>query len=286
MRPSFRDTASHGPGHNLLIIVGVRRRRAPAVPAAMTLELSDFDRRLCDGREGPAVQLAMRFIVRAAEAMGARRLIDVSGAHLIGGFFIGQVGVDLARRLVELGGRVRVPTTLTASSIALSQPEFARRDSHAAAARELASLYEQLGAQPAWTCAPYHLPCRPRSGQQVAWGESGAVAFANSVLGARTNKYGEPIDVATAICGRVPASGLHVTEERAARIVFRLDHVESALLQDESFYQVLGAVLGRQAQTTVAALVGLPAGLSEDRLAARCPRPPAQVASSSCTWSG
>jgi|SRR5579884_478058 len=234
----------------------------------MSVQLSAFDRRMCTGREGPAAQLAMRFIIRAAEAMGARRLIDITGAHLIGGFFIGQVGVDLARRLVALKGRVRVATTMTASSIALSQPEFARRDPHATAARELAGLYEQMGARPAWTCAPYHLPGRPRLGQQVAWGESGAVAFANSVLGARTNKYGEPLDVAAAVCGRVPESGLHIAEERAARLVFRLEDFDRALLQEESFYQVLGTMLGREAQTTVAAVVGLPPGLSEDHLAA------------------
>jgi predicted aconitase len=238
------------------------------VEGAVTLRLSDLDRRMSDGRDGEAAQLAMGFIVRAAEATGATQLLDISGAHLIGGFYMGQVGLDFARRLVELGARVRVPTTLTASSIALAQPDLAPAAPHETDQRELAALYEQLGAEPAWTCAPYHLPNRPTFGQQIAWGESGAVAFANTVLGARTNNYGEPLDVAAAICGRVPASRLHLTEERAARIVFDVGGLDPTLFAENAVYQALGYLIGSVAQTRIPAIVGLPASVTEDQFVA------------------
>jgi predicted aconitase len=236
--------------------------------AATALQLSESDQRMLDGGEGPAPRLAMRFILRAAEATGATELVDVSGAHLIGGFYMGQIGLDFVRRLVELEARVRVPTTLTASSISLAQPELAPAVPHEADQRELAELYVRLGADPAWTCAPYYLPSRPSLGQHVAWGESGAVAFANTVLGARTNLYGEPLDVSAAICGRVPASGLHLTEERAASLVFDVTGLDPDLLADDAVYQLLGYLVGGEAQTSVAAIVGLPASVTEEQLAA------------------
>jgi predicted aconitase len=236
--------------------------------AATALHLGDVDQRMLDGREGPAAQLAMRFVLRAAEATGATELVDISGAHLIGGFYMGQIGLDFVRRLVQLEARVRVPTTLTASSISLAQPELAAPVPHEADQHELAELYVKLGAEAAWTCAPYHLPSRPSLGQHVAWGESGAVAFANTVLGARTNLYGEPLDVSAAICGRVPASGLHRTEGRAARVVFDLQALDPALLAHDATYQVLGYLVGSEAQGSIPAIVGLPASASEEQFAA------------------
>jgi predicted aconitase len=234
----------------------------------MALALTEHDRRMIDGREGEAVQLAMRFIVRAAESTGATQLLDISGSHLIGGFYMGEIGLDVARRLVELDARVRVPTTLTASSISLAQPDLERGDPHEHEQRELAQLYQQLGADPVWTCAPYHLPSRPRLGQQVAWGESGAVAFANTALGARTNLYGEPLDVSAAICGRVPASGLHLTEARVARVVFDLGGLDRALFTEDGTYHVLGYLIGSEARARVPAIVGFPPEVTEDQLVA------------------
>lgn len=88
------------------------------------------------------------------------------------------------------------------------------------------------------------------------------------MLGARTNLYGEPLDVSAAICGRVPASRLHLTEERAASVVFDLGGLEPELLADDAVYQLLGYLIGSEAQTSIAAIVGLPASVSEEQLAA------------------
>ena len=129
-------------------------------------------------------------------------------------------------------------------------------------------LYEAMGCRPTWTCAPYQLPERPAFGQHVAWAESNAIVFANSVLGARTDRYGDFIDVCAAITGRAPFAGLHRDEERLAGLVLRLEAVPARLLEADALYPVLGHVAGREAGSTVPAIVGLPPGTSEDRLKA------------------
>ena len=129
-------------------------------------------------------------------------------------------------------------------------------------------LYESMGCRPTWTCAPYQLPERPALGQHVAWAESNAIVFANSVLGARTDRYGDFIDVCAAVTGRAPFAGLHRDEERLAGLVLRLEGISPRLLGSDALYPVLGHVTGREAGSAVPAIVGLPPDTSEDRLKA------------------
>ena len=119
-----------------------------------------------------------------------------------------------------------------------------------------------------WTCAPYQLSDRPSLGEHVAWAESNAIVFANSVLGARTNRYGDFIDLCAAVTGRVPDHGLHTDEGRRATVRLRLHGVSDRLLDQDLLYPVLGHLLGRRAGTEVAAIDGLPPTTSEDRLKA------------------
>jgi hypothetical protein len=130
--------------------------------------------------------------------------------------------------------------------------------------------YRSLGARPTFTCAPYQLAdVRPSRGQHVAWGESNAIAFCNSVLGARTNRYGDFLDIAAAITGRVPEAGLHLDDARRASLVLRIGpDVSDELRDDDALFAVLGIVLGRRAGSSVAVIEGLPPGQSEDRLKA------------------
>src|ERR687892_663827 len=152
-----------------------------------------------------------------------------------------RVSLDFVDRLVELGGRVVVPTTLNVGSLDLMHPENVRASpARRASARALMDAYVALGATPTWTCAPYQLPNRPRLGEHVAWGESNAIVFANSVLGARTGRYGDFIDICAAITGRVPLAGLHATENRRARIGFRVGGIADEFLDEDSFYPLLG----------------------------------------------
>ena len=211
----------------------------------------------------------MRLVVRAAEVTGATRLIDITQAHVDSCLYHGEATVDFVQRLVDGRARVRVPTTLNVGAVDLLHPELYRGDHRVAErGRLLMHRYRGLGARPTYTCAPYQLAdARPALGDQVAWGESNAIAFCNSVLGARTNRYGDFIDVAAAITGRVPDAGLHRTDERRATLVLRLAADVPATLRDaDELFPVLGVILGRRAGSAVAAIDGLPPGQSEDRL--------------------
>ena len=212
----------------------------------------------------------MRLVVRAAEATGAERLIDITAAHVDSCLYHGEASLDFVARLADGGARVSVPTTLNVGAVDLLHPELNRGDpSVAARGRLLMDRYRALGARPTFTCAPYQLDDRPRPGEQVAWGESNAIAFCNSVLGARTNRYGDFLDIAAAITGRVPDAGLHRTDARRATLVLRLaDEIPAALRGSDALAPVLGLVLGRRAGSAVTAIDGLPAEQPEDRLKA------------------
>ncbi len=213
----------------------------------------------------------MRLVVRAAEVTGADRLIDVTRAHVDSCLYHGEATLDFVQRLVDGRARVTVPTTLNVGALDLLHPELYRGDLRIAErGRLLMDRYRSLGARPTFTCAPYQLAeARPEFGEQVAWGESNAIAFCNSVIGARTNRYGDFIDVAAAITGRVPDAGLHRTEARRATLVLRISSDVPAVLRDaDVLYPVLGIVLGRRAGSAVAVIDGLPPGQSEDRLKA------------------
>ena len=213
----------------------------------------------------------MRLVVHAAEALSAKRLIPIVGAHVDSCLYHGEATIDFVDRLVDGAAQVSVPTTLNVGALDLLHPELWRGDArHAERGRLLMERYRALGCQPTYTCAPYQLAfARPGFGDQVAWGESNAIAFCNSVLGARTERYGDFTDIACAIAGRVPDAGLHRTEPRRATLVLRLaTEVPAHLLESDGLYPVLGLVLGRRAGSRVAAIVGVPPGLAEERLKA------------------
>lgn len=235
----------------------------------MPVELSESDRALLRGERGEAAALAMRIVVEMAGVSGTERLIDVASAHVDGCLYHGVAGLEFAERLVAGGARVAVPTTLNVGALDLLHPDRNRGDAETAAnARRQMDAYVAMGCRPTWTCAPYQLPERPAFGQHVAWAESNAIVFCNSVLGARTDRYGDFIDICASLTGRVPFAGLHRDEARRAGLVLTLEGISERLLASDALYPVLGHVLGREAGSEVAAIVGLPADTSEDRMKA------------------
>ena len=236
---------------------------------ATAVELTADDRARLNGERGEGAALAMRLVVKMAEVARAPRLRDVTGAHIDSCLYHGQAGLDFAERLLAGGASVTVPATLNVSSLDLLHPELVRLDEETRTrASRLMDSYVAMGCRPTWTCAPYQLPDRPGSGEHVAWAESNAIVFANSVLGARTNRYGDFIDICAAITGRVPDSGLHTDDGRRATLLLRLGGVSDDLLDTEVLYPVLGHLLGRRAGSRVTAIEGLPPNTSEDRLKA------------------
>jgi predicted aconitase len=235
----------------------------------MTLQLTPDEAAMLAGRAGEAVRLAMRILTEMAGVARADRFLEVTSAHIDGGLYHGQAGLDFAERFASSGARVGVPTTLNVASLDLLHPDLYRGDPDtAAAARRLMDFYVEMGCRPTWTCAPYQLPERPGFGEHVAWAESNAIVFANSVLGARTERYGDFIDICAAVTGRVPDAGLHRAENRAGNVLFRLTDLPDRLLENDVFYPVLGHVIGAAAPTDVPVIAGLPADTGEDRLKA------------------
>lgn len=210
----------------------------------------------------------MELLTATATAVDAPSLIDISGAHIDSCLYHGRAGLDFAQTLADGGATVSVPSTLNVSSLDLLHPELYRGDPETAeAARELMDAYEAMGCTPTWTCAPYQLQERPGLGEQVAWGESNAIVFANSVLGARTERYGDFLDICCAITGRAPNFGLHTDEGRYATMRVELELPDRWLDQD-LLYPLVGHVVGHLAGTEVALIVGLDERADEDRLKA------------------
>lgn len=226
------------------------------------------------GEDGPGVAMAMRVVVALAGVRGATSLVPVSGAHIDSCLYHGRAGLDFARRLVDLGATVRVPTTLNVGSLDLLHPATVlRRTAHeqevAAGGRALMEAYVALGGRPTWTCAPYQVDARPGLGEHVAWAESNAIAFANSVLGARTDRYGDFLDICAAVTARVPLAGLHLTEQRRGGMVFDCRGLGHHVLDGDLTYPLLGYLVGLRCGTEVnPVLLGLPAATGEDRLKA------------------
>jgi len=235
------------------------------------LHLTDYDRALLAGERGPGAQMAMRIIVRMAEVYGAEALLDITAAHIDSTIFTGDATLEYAERLAGLGATVAVPATSNVSGVdEHGWREWPVPPAWAEKARRQMDAYRKMGCVPSFTCAPYQTELRPAFGQQIAWGESNAIAFANSVLGARTERYPDLLDICAAITGRVPAVGLHLTEHRAGQLLVRLAGVPPSLQADDSFYPVLGYLIGKLAGERIPAIDGLTARPTEDQLKAVC----------------
>jgi cis-L-3-hydroxyproline dehydratase len=221
------------------------------------------------GDHGPATKMAMSILVRMAEVAGAKELLSISGAHIDSTVYIGDAGLEFAERLAGLGAKVSVPTTLNVSGLDEHHwREWAVPSEWARQAYRQMVAYQSMGTIPTWTCAPYQMETKPSFGQQIAWGESNAIVFANSVLGARTERYPDLFDICCAITGRAPAIGLHLTENRAGQILFRLVDVPASLQERDDFYPVLGNLIGKLSLDKIPVIEGMEVTPGEDQLKA------------------
>ena len=224
---------------------------------------------MASGAGGPAQALAMSILVRMADVYGATELMDISQAHIDSTIYLGDATLAFAERLASLGAKVAVPTSLNVSGVdECGWKDWAVKADWAAKAARQMLAYERMGAVPTWTCAPYQTHMRPVFGQQIAWGESNAICFANSVIGARTERYPDLLDICCAITGRVPAVGLHLTGNRAGQLLLRLIDVPAALQQDDQFFAVLGHLVGQLADEDIPVIDGIVVSPAEDQLKA------------------
>ena len=220
-----------------------------------SIELTEHDQALLDGELGKAAQVAMQIVLRMAELQGARRLVDVTQAHIDGCIYTGPASLRFARQLVQWGAKVRVPTTL--NSISVDQRRWRELGVDPALgepASALGDAYMAMGAQLSYTCAPYLLDSAPKAGEQIVWAESNAVVYANSVLGARTLKYPDYLDICIALTGRAPLIGCHLDAQRKARLQIELPALDDL---DDAFYPLLGYHIGALAGSRVPLVLGL-----------------------------
>lgn len=227
------------------------------VALGFNIELSNRDNAILGGAHGRAAQAAMRIILRMAAIEGSLRLIDITQVHIDGCVYTGPGSLRFAETLRDWGGKVVVPTTL--NSISVDQRRWRAQGVPSAfgeAAEKLATAYTDMGALPTFTCAPYLLSSAPERGEQVAWAESNAVVYANSVLGARTMKYPDFLDICIALTGRAPQGGLHIENNRLASLCVELPLFEEGDV-DDSFYPLLGYHLGGIAGSRIPVVVGL-----------------------------
>jgi predicted aconitase len=233
--------------------------------------LDDSARDLLAGHAGKAMQLAMQLVVKAAEIMGADRLLPISFAHLDACFYTGQAHVDFVRFLLEHDARLAVETWTNNGVVSLADASLRPRGEDPEmvdGAATLMRLYEKLGARPSWTCAPYQHPGGPGFGDQIAVGESNAVAYYNSALGARTNKYGDYLDVACALTGLAPDAGLHRSENRFAALHIDCRGLPESWRQEDVFAHLIGHHSGRLAGRRIPVISGLAAASPKHSLKA------------------
>ncbi|MFZ6049738.1 aconitase X [Pseudomonas sp. CR3202] len=219
------------------------------------IELSERDKAMLAGEEGRAVQIAMRIVLRIAQMQGAKKLVDITSVHVGGSIYTGQASLKVIEALAEMGARVRVPTSINAISIDRKRwqeqnidPEFAGY------ADRLAQGFEQMGCKPIFSCTPYVFPETPKVGDDIVWAESNAIVYSNSVLGARTNRQGDFLDICAAIVGRAPYCGLHMEENRKGNFVINIPRLANV---DSSFYTVLGYLIGKHAGTDIPVICGV-----------------------------
>jgi predicted aconitase len=236
------------------------------------MDLTDWEKSVLAGTIGtPGNQMAMQLVVEAGRILGAKRLVEVQSSHIDGCLYHGDSGVFYCEKLAASGARVSVPSTTNVGALNLLKPDQVRLPPEKRKmAYRLMVAHQKMGCASSWTCAPYQAGMRPEVGDQVAWGESNAVAFVNTVLGARTNRYGDFLDIACAISARAPYYGLHCPDNRPATLLIDVSGLSKQLRCEDAFYPVLGAMIGRITGSDICAVNGIPVDVEEDQLKSLC----------------
>ena len=217
------------------------------------------------------MQLAMELVVSVGEKYGAKRLLQVKKAHIdvCSASSFGPATVDFLRYLVEHGVRVSVPTTINSGS----RDRYIGREIGCSEAcikgsQVVEDIFTRMGVLQTWTCAPYQCANIPRFGENVAWSESNAVCYVNSVIGARTERLPDMFEVCCAAVARVPEYGYYLTENRRGHVLFQLQGFDESWFQDSVDYALLGYYVGQHMVNGVPVIQGAPEGTDNDNLKA------------------
>jgi predicted aconitase len=200
--------------------------------------------RMLSGEYGEVVERNFRLLVRLGEIYGADRMIPVGSVQVAGVSYksIGDPGLEFLEDLASKGAKVKVPTTLNPPGMDLVDwKDLGFPEDFAEKQLRIMNAFEKMGIMMTATCTPYLVGNLPRFGEHIAWSESSAVSFANSVIGARTNREGGPSALAAALCGVTPNYGLHLDEKRKPNFLVKVN-VE---LKDMADFGALGYYVGK-----------------------------------------
>jgi len=207
------------------------------------MHLDSHQQSMLDGKYGPATRKAMEILVTLGKIYGAERMVPVTSVQVSGVSYdnLGEAGLDWLSEMADGGGKTRVLTTLNPAGMDVENwqamgisPEFAERQ------ERVINVFTRMGILPTCTCTPYLTGNLPHYGEHIAWGESSAVCFANSVLGARTNREGGPSALAAALTGFTAEYNLHLAENRHPTVHI----VVEAVSEDTAFFGALGKAIG------------------------------------------
>jgi predicted aconitase/predicted aconitase with swiveling domain len=206
------------------------------------IKLTDEEKRMLNGEMGEPVAVAMNMLVSLGEIYGAEKMVPISSAHIAGLSLKshGKAGMLWAEDMAQKGAKVRVPTSGNVIGVDRSR-DFGMPSEWVAHQMRIEKAYETMGMLGTSTCTPYFCGIVPKLGEIVAWAESSAVVYANSILGARDNREGGPSALAAAITGRVPYCGYHLDENRKGDVLFKV----TAELKDMADFGALGHYVGK-----------------------------------------
>lgn len=227
------------------------------------MHLTKEEEKMYDGEYGWAYQVAMKILVRLGDLFGATRLIPIQSSHISGVSYkhMGDASIDFLQAIADNNGKARVFSTLNPSSFDPNHLVKKFPEEYLEKQKRIVGLYKKIGATPTLTCTPYYLH-KPSKGQHIAWAESSAVVYANSILRAWTNREGSPSALAAALVGTTPNYGIHQAENRQPSILVKVE----AKPQNETEYGALGIYLGKLLKDKIPVFEGLPQQCSEDDL--------------------
>jgi hypothetical protein len=222
------------------------------------MQLLPNEKKILSGSEGRAMQKAMQILAALGEIYGARRMMPVTSVQVAGVSYdnLGEAGLEFLSELADGGGKVRVQTTLNPAGMDIENwsnlgidPDFAKKQAR------ILEAFSRMGIPATCTCTPYLIGNLPQFGEHIAWSESSAVCYANSVLGARTNREGGPSALASALTGLTPEYGFHLDEHRLPGMTFQVDEH----LKETIEFGTLGKVIGEyiQASRSVPYITGI-----------------------------
>lgn len=212
--------------------------------------LTKNEQKMLDGEQGEVAQRLFRLLVRLGEIYGAENMIPVGSVQVAGVSYksIGDPGLEFLEDFASKGAKVKVLTYLNPAGMDMENwKELGFPEGFANNQIRIMEAFRQMGIVITATCTPYLAGNLPRFGEHIAWSESSAVSFSNSVIGARTNREGGPSALAAAICGVTPNYGLHLDENRRPDIVIDVD----AALEHNVNFGALGYHVGKQVKNKI-----------------------------------